>query len=163
MVRVAWVGLLLIAACAKPAEQPFDAAAQGAVRDSAIATLNAYVDAIKSLDSARIAAFYADDPAFRMVDGQHSMQRSELLAVIGSIAQSLTSFDGWFVTDSLTVIPLTPTHAIAAGPYVDVMTDTAGVTAVVRGYVTWHLRRGAAGWQFLYGHAAPLPPETQAP
>lgn len=159
------LGLLAVfaAACARAGDQPFDLPAQTAVREAARATLQAYEAAVKSLDSARIAAFYAEDSAFRMVEGQHGLQRPELLALIGSLTRSLSRVEGGFVYDSLAILPLSPTLALVAGPYVDIMTDTAGSTATVRGFVTWQLRRGPQGWQFLYGHAAPVPPQSPSP
>lgn len=94
-----------LAACAPPPVPAFDAAAQAHVRDSVTATLRAYEAAIKTLDSAKIVAFYADDPAFRIVEGQRVEERKEVLALVGSIRASLRSLDGGFVYDSLVIRP----------------------------------------------------------
>ena len=56
-----------------------------AIRDAVVGRMNGYAAAFRSLDAEKIAAFYADDPAFRAYpDGQFFTQaeRTRLIRTI---------------------------------------------------------------------------------
>lgn len=131
-----------------------------AVRDSVIAGLREYAAAAAAFDSARVMALLADDPSFRFVDGQTFHTREGFSQLVSDAFSSLQSFSAHFNYDSLVVVELAPTAAVAIVPYVDVMRDRGGTETTVRGVVTWVWAVRDNRWRLVAGHAAPISPEV---
>jgi len=149
---------LVLTACSARAPVEFDAATQAIVRDSVTAAMRGYQAAVTSLDSAQIMLFYSTDSSFRVVDGQAVFTRDGIGAMLGALKGSLQSIGGGFNYDSLHVLPLSPTAAVAMAPYVDVLVDTAGVTTTIHGSVMWVWVRQDERWRIIGGQAAPSAP-----
>ena len=136
----------------------FDAATRAAVRDSVTAAMRGYQAAVATLDPAQIMPYYSTDTSFRVVEGQAVFTRDGIGELLGALKGTLKSFGGGFNYDSLRVLPLSPTAAVATAPYVDVLVDTAGVTTTIHGSVMWVWARQDDRWRIVGGQAAPAAP-----
>ena len=157
------VCLSLVACSPAQQEATLTDAVRAEVRDSVTAGLRGYEAAIESMDSARIAAYFSSDPAFRAAMGRAVLPREAVLAWAGSLRATLRSYGGGFTFDSLAITVLSPTSAAAVVPYEDIMTDTAGVVTTLRGTATWIWARTDTGWHIAGSHAVSDAPIVAKP
>lgn len=152
--------MLLLVGCSKGTPETFDAAE---VRDSVIAAMRDYGAAWKTLDPNRIAAFFSTDSATRVVDGQTVYTSETLRSALESFATTFKSYDGGVTENSIVVLPLSSTHAVAMSAFEDIFTDTSGKVTSTKGAQMTVWARQASGWRIVAMQTAPSAPvETGA-
>lgn len=152
--------MALLAGCSRGTPATFDAAE---VRDSVTAAMRDYGAAWKSLDPNRIAAFFSTDSSTRVVDGQTVYTSQTLRPALESFATTFRSYDGGITENSLVVLPLSPTHAVAMSEFEDIFTDTSGKVTHTKGAQMTVWARQASEWRIVALQTAPsAPAETGA-
>jgi hypothetical protein len=104
--------------------------------------------------------FSESDAFFMVVDGHLAFTNSDAVTRdLPQIAASIVHIElQW--GDSLRVDPLTPTLAMLAAPYHEILTDPAGHKVEASGYFTGLAELGPKGWRFRNAtwSSAPAPP-----
>lgn len=148
---------LFLTACSKGPPAAFDVTA---VRDSVSAVMRDYSAAWKTLDAKRIGGYFSTDSAVRVVDGHTVYTGQALRSVLESFGTAYKSYDGGIVGDSLIVLPLSATHAVALSPFVDIFTDTSGTVTTIKGAAMIVWARQPDGWKIVAMQTAPSAPVT---
>lgn len=94
------------------------------------------------------------------VDGQTVYTSQTLRPVLESFGTTFKSYDGGIKEDSIVVMPLSATHAVAMSPFVDIFTDTSGQVTTVEGAAMIVWARHPDGWRIVAMQTAPGPPVT---
>src|SRR5258708_11236668 len=115
---------------------------------------------VTSRGPAAWSTYFADEPTFFMAaDGQLMFgDRASAARGIKELEKSIKQIAlTW--GDGLRVEPLTPTLAMLATPYHEVMIESSGKRIDSTGYFTGLVERGPKGWQFRNAHwSEPGPP-----
>lgn len=153
MSRTGAVLLVCVAAGCRPDQAgPMTAAQHQAVVDSVTAAMAAYAASFPGRDPEAITRFYANHPDFRYYyDGQPTTY-PQTVSMIRSVMGSLRSVEGAF--DSMQVTVLSASAGIATARFRDVLTDTTGAVARLRGTVSWTWVRTPDGWRIMHGNAS---------
>lgn len=165
--RVGVLALVAIAVgCAPRPQVPateLTESVRAAVRDSVVAGQRRYDEALATLDSARVVAFFSDDPVPHVVVGRATFTMGDVAAWAGTLRPTHRSYSGGSVLDSARVIVLSPTSAVLTANNTSVWTDTAGVVSTERGTSTTAWVRGRAGWRIAAAHVVWDPPQVAKP
>lgn len=125
------------------------------MHDLIVDRMNSYAEAWRSLDPARLAAFYADDPAFRVyVDGQ-VFTREGAIELAQTACASIQRFEATW--HALEVTPLGPDSALASSRFTRSIDDESGTTTEDWGTVTWVWKRVGDEWLIIHGHGVHYP------
>jgi hypothetical protein len=134
-----------------------------AIVDSVTTMLSAWRAAVNSRDAGKMAAFYANDPAFRWIE-DGTIRYTSPQQLTDAYRGQLPSLRAMELTlDDPAVTPLAPGSALVTTAFAQKVTDTLGAVSGYAGMLSMTVVHGDSGWQFLAGHTSSVMPRASAP
>jgi hypothetical protein len=125
-----------------------------AIADSVRRTLDAFSQAVATMNADQIASFYADDPDMRWIEDGEVRYRSpgDVAAAIRAAGQNMTGSKVLY--DGTEVTAVAPGVAILVTGFAQQYTTIAGDTGGFAGAITAVMVHRGDRWLFLSGHTS---------
>jgi ketosteroid isomerase-like protein len=153
--------LLASVSCAQHPPAVLKDTERRAIADSVVAVARSYEAAAATLDAERLLSFWTTDSGGRVIDNGHVTPMPEFVSHVRQALPALRRTD--FRFETIEPLVLSRDVVLIDANQKQVLTDTSGAVARLRGAATWVWVRGPAGWRIAHWRGESSPDTSRVP